>query len=154
MTKLSKDILAYFLAIIIEAFIGLTLLSTISEKYTFDLYWFFYVLLAVTILLSPFIVLSIIAHKKKKVILQGVSKGFIIWLFIAWIPLSIGSLLTLSFESNIYVLFFGLIEILMGGYIIQHYRLPKHFILLAVILPGLANLYLLIYGIIKNIRGT
>lgn len=145
---MSKKILtiAYACAAIVFALLEVMLLI---EKYPLRYYFSFRLCLVAvmlnSVILLPFYIVGIIGLIKNNKLLRSFSEGFVIWLYISLLV----NCIILSLVNNL--LFSGLVQVFIGGILVYHYRIPKHLFILCFLLPGLANLYFLVYGINKQL---
>ncbi|MDR3558867.1 MAG: hypothetical protein P4L62_04230 [Candidatus Pacebacteria bacterium] len=152
MNKFRRILIAYTLAllflVVIEV-IGVNAISISKGRNDIgtSLYWivlFSVVIILNLIFLGLFTFLGFLGFKNNRIFLKSLSEGTLIWLWITFIPaISLGML----FHQDLGVRYlFWLIQLVLGGYLIYHYKLPKGLIILAIILPGISNLYFLVYG--------
>jgi len=160
MSKIKKITLAYILAAVILEFLEITALVTFSfsiTKHNYSFGDFSFVILLILFLLnliplSIFYWLGFIGIKNKNIFLQSFSNGIIFWIYIFVIPFFSVQMLRLGFfnEKMEIAYLFALVQFIIGGYLIFRFKLPKALAILAFLLPGLSNLYFLIYGMYKN----
>ena len=151
---MDKILSAYFVAIFIGASLSSFVLNkTYPERYDFSTYGFLIALIVFVILYLPFIILTLFAYKKNNPVLKSIVRGVVIWTFIFLLPLLVVTTLPFlssgSFDASTFYAF-PIAQLLIGIYLVQHYSLPRGFILPAIFIPGLFNLYLLIYGNYKQ----
>jgi|GEM_PF-5749096 len=80
--------------------------------------------------------------------ISEIIKSVILWIFIT--PVLVVVVDSVAGDSMAVNYLNGLLQFFIGGFLIGFYKLPKNFIFLAFILPGLANLYFLIYGVTNS----
>lgn len=149
-------------AIIAGAYIIALVSLTIIESYYLDYKYAYslYLGICVTFVLNA-LILSICyiigdsERKRRQAIRGSIAIGFIAWVYITILPEAVITLLRTIHEYTQSALLgihvsFVFIQIIIGGFIIHRFKLPKALILIALILPGFANLYYLVYGIYKR----
>ncbi len=103
----------------------------------------------IIIISLPFIALLGFIDKTKNEKIFKTIKGIVIWIFITpFLVLAIS-----SFGDNISINYLnGWLQFLIGCFLIDFYKFPRSLVFFALFVPGLSNLYFLIYGPIKNLN--
>lgn len=142
MSRKLKNASFYLLLLLIEApIIWLFVHGRSPVNHPLNTYWFVLSFLALLIISLPFFIIAQVGNFK----LQVVGRSTLIWIFLLPIPLLIHAT---QLPNSKMVIYF--VETLIGIYIILFYKIPYSFIILALILPGISNLYFLLYGSLKQ----
>ncbi len=141
---LGKMLFLYGASIIIQA--TLTTFYARNQAGGFGFFEVFLFGLPIILLISvPFIITLVLGYRnEEKTLLRAIGVGFLVWTFIALIPFTF--ILALGEKLNIW---FILVEVLAGSYLVRYYNLTKYFLFLVILFPVLGNLYILISGMSK-----
>ena len=117
---------------------------------TISIWSYFIVSIIIFFILSlPFVILNNYSKgAKNRFLAKSIVDGVLIWVYVSLLPLT---LVAIS-KSYLNTLVFGAAEILIGLYFIFKFKLPKGLAILALFFSVIANLYFLIYGLVKSAK--
>jgi membrane protease YdiL (CAAX protease family) len=144
MQKRNRWVFAYLIVFFIEMLIITLYAHTVQPRYyILSPYLFILSSLASFILLFPFFIIMWLGYSKpEKIWKRAIGRGYLIWILCMTIPL-IMSVLGVFSENGFFLYF---LFVMAGFFLVRYFRLPYGYALLPILFPGVALLYLLIYG--------